>query len=282
MSISIRPFLDTDLNSAKLILAAAFQRSGDWLNELSIYRLIQPDGYFMAWQEATPVGLVGSVIYPDYAYIGMMAVDPQVQRQGVGRLLMEHVLAWLDGKGIPRIELDASPQGQGLYEKLGFIPGKQVHVLQRLNHQPKPFCDDKVLPLDVPDLDRFVEKDAQIFGVNRGRVLRVLLDAYPDRGYVLTSEVGGISGYLLAQRSRIGSWVMQDPAGAGLLLQAALSLPFDSPPTTVVPAENSTAMELLQQYGFQTVRVNRHMTRGSAGSFGVREKVFAQASLSLG
>ena len=34
MSLSIRPLADADLESAAVILTSAFQRSGNWANEL--------------------------------------------------------------------------------------------------------------------------------------------------------------------------------------------------------------------------------------------------------
>ena len=50
MSLSIRPLADSDLESAAVILASAFQRTGHWVSELRFYRSLQPDGYFVAEQ----------------------------------------------------------------------------------------------------------------------------------------------------------------------------------------------------------------------------------------
>jgi hypothetical protein len=50
----------------------------------------------------------------------------------------------------------------------------------------------------------------------------------------------------------------------------------------IVPGENTDAAELLQHYGFEKVRVLRHMVRGSKKLTGQRENVYGQTSPSLG
>lgn len=76
---------------------------------------------------------------------------------------------------------------------------------------------------------------------------------------------------------------MQEKADAELLLRTALSLPFSGGMVSVVvPAENTDAVALLQRYGFMIVRVNRHMLFGSVVAADQREKIYGQASLSLG
>ena len=100
--------------------------------------------------------------------------------------------------------------------------------------------------------------------------------------FLLPDASGQISGYLFSQENRIGPWVMPDRADAEELLQAALSLQFPGPISVAVPGENAGASALLQRYGFESVRVNRHMGRGPGTPTGQREKVFGQTSLTLG
>jgi len=282
MPVSIRSFVDSDLETAGTILRLAFQRSGDWKTDLRLYRKIQPDGYFLAEDHGIPVGMVGAVIYSAYAYVGLMAVHPESQRRGIGAALMQHVLTWLDGRGIPLVLLDASDAGQSLYEKLGFAAGEQVFILQRQDQGPVHSHSARTQNLSERDLDRIAVPDAAAFGADRGGVLRALLDAYPGRALLAQDGNGEVAGYIFAQKNRIGPWVMQDPACAEALLRSALSLPFAGPISAAVPGTNARAIELLQRHGFEKVRINLHMARGSGAFPGQREKVFAQASLSLG
>lgn len=59
-----------------------------------------------------PSGLVGHVFG--------VVTDPGYRRRGLARAVMEDLLAWFDGRGLSRVDLNASPDGQGLYRSLGF------------------------------------------------------------------------------------------------------------------------------------------------------------------
>jgi GNAT superfamily N-acetyltransferase len=56
---------------------------------------------------------------PDLASVGMMLVATRYERRGLGRALMEHVLA---EAGDATVTLFATDMGRPLYEKLGFLP----------------------------------------------------------------------------------------------------------------------------------------------------------------
>ena len=84
MPLSIHPLADADLESAADILTSAFQRSGNWVNELRLYRGVQPDGYFGAYQDGMLVGMVGSTIYSTFAYVGMMGVHQSFSGAALG------------------------------------------------------------------------------------------------------------------------------------------------------------------------------------------------------
>ena len=283
MHISIRAFADTDLNTADTILQAAFQRPDSWLRELGMIRKLQPAGAFMAYHRETPAGLVVSLMYPDFTYVGPLGVHPDFQHLGIGFALMEYVLEWLDGQGITQVALDASPVGQPIYEKLGFVPCERVNIFQRQSGRLLPQPPTKVQRLSLQSLDLMAATDKQAFGTDRSRLLGELLGVYPQRAFFLKHEQGNISGYLIAQEKTIGPWVSQKKTDAELLLKAALSLSFSNRPLTViVPDENSESAELLQHYGFERVRTLLHMVRGAEKPAGLRETVYGQTSPSLG
>lgn len=55
----------------------------------------------------------------EYAYCITLVVDPEWQRRGIGKRLLEEVLSVVDEKGWEAF-IDASPAGLGLYKKLGW------------------------------------------------------------------------------------------------------------------------------------------------------------------
>lgn len=282
MNPLIRPLTDADLESADEILKLAFGGSTSRLHDLQLYCQMQPDGWFLALQGEYPVGMVGAINYGTFAYIGLMAVRPDVQRQGIGMSLMQFLLARLDGQKIPLVLLDASKAGQPLYEKLGFVPHGESLL----------FLHDNITALKQPpqvqlianrDLDELAEWDATFFGANRHKVLQVMLKTYPERAFMLKDKAGRVTGYLFAQKNRIGPWIVRRPNDAELLLRAALSVPYEEKVAVVIPEVNQEAVDLLGRYGFEQRRPDHcHMIRGLGEHPGQRRRIHAQTSFAVG
>ena len=55
------------------------------------------------------------------------------RRNGIARLLMEHVLAWASHADIDRLVLHASDEGRVLYEQLGFVPSGEMRYAKPLH-----------------------------------------------------------------------------------------------------------------------------------------------------
>lgn len=282
MPISIRPLAETDLETAEIILNLAFQSSSSRLLDLRLCHQMQPDGWFLAVEQDQPLGMVGATNYGAFAYVGFMAVHPAAQRRGLGLALMQFLLARLDEQQLPLVLLDASAAGQPLYEKLGFVAHEETLLFQHPGTFIQPTQPPRVQPISMRELAELVQWDTLAFGANRQKVLQTLISAFPERAFMLRDTTGEITGYLLAQKTRIGPWVMRQPQEAEALLQAALTLTYDEKVSVVVPAENQAAIALLRRYGFEQVRANRHMGRGQAELPGQRHRIYAQTSFAVG
>jgi GNAT superfamily N-acetyltransferase len=282
MTISIRALADADLEAADAILKLAFRSSVSRLRDLELYRRIQPDGWFLAARHEHPIGMVGATNYGALAHVGLMAVHPAAQRQGVGLALMQFLLAELDRRQVPLVLLDASEAGRPLYDKLGFVAHDETYVFQRHSGATRQERLPNIQSISVQELDELVRGDTPVFGANRRKAFQALSDVFPERAFMLRDERGRLEGYLFAQKNRIGPWVMLQPRHAEVLLQAALALSYEETVSVVVPAVNREALELLQHYEFEQVRTNRHMGRGAGAPPGQREKVYAQTSLAVG
>ncbi len=282
MSISIRLLSDGDLETADAILKSAFRGSESRIRDLHFYRSIQPDGWFLALREGLPVGMVGTTNYGTFAYVGLMAVHPDAQRRGIGLALMQHLLSWIDKQKVPLVLLDASEAGEPLYKKLGFISYDRTYVFQRTVMPTGCKANADLRPLSTGELDEVLKWDAEVIGGDRRKVLLALLAHFPGRAFMMLDEHGHVTGYIFAQRSRIGPWLAQNPRDAERLFQTALSLPYESTVSVVVPQVNAPAIELLKRYGFERARTNRRMARGSTAPRDQRTKIYAQTSLALG
>jgi len=55
-------------------------------------------------------------------HISSMSTDPAFRRRGYARMVMKALMEWFDAKGVPRVDLRATPFGRPLYEAEGFRP----------------------------------------------------------------------------------------------------------------------------------------------------------------
>jgi ribosomal protein S18 acetylase RimI-like enzyme len=102
--------------------AAAFaRRAGD---DLVAFVVDRPEGE--AGLVASGVGLISPRLpSPNNAdgrvgYIQWVATESAFRRRGLARQVLVGLLQWFDERGVPVIELHATPDGESLYRSLGF------------------------------------------------------------------------------------------------------------------------------------------------------------------
>jgi GNAT superfamily N-acetyltransferase len=279
---NIRNLIASDIDRIEPVLMAAYSETNSFKSELRRYLILQSDGWLVAESGNALMGMVGAVDYGAFAYIGMMAVDPGFQRQGIGKRLIGHLLDWLDGRGCPLMLLDATETGAKLYTKFGFIEDEPTLVFEQFNY-PKSLCSYKcVSQLCAAELSGLTMFDAQIFGAERQAVFATFLAEIPKRAFLARNVVGQITGYLFAQASTLGPWAASTPEVAEALLATGLSLSFSDKLQVFVPGFNKAATSLLMRYGFNQKRVQHHLCRGASASPGQRSMLYGFASLSIG
>jgi GNAT superfamily N-acetyltransferase len=97
-------------------------------------RLADPAGALTAFVVERPGGLaacaVGTIEYRlggpgnphgTSGYVFSVATDPDMRRRGYSRACVEALLAWFRERGVRRIDLRASADGEPLYASLGFL-----------------------------------------------------------------------------------------------------------------------------------------------------------------
>ncbi len=216
-------------------------------------------GCFAVEVDGKVAGTSTSITYDDrFAWIGMVLVDPAQRGRGIGTGLLEKTLEHLDGTGIPTVKLDATPQGKPIYEKLGFITEYEIErwVLYR-----QSAATPGLTPSSVPDLDKIIEADEEVFGAKRSELLRSLHQDAPD--FTLGVELEGeIIGYALgrggSRADHLGPWMAWDqPTGRDLLDEFLRRAGRDTVFVDCLMA-NEMARELLRSRGFV---ISRHLTR---------------------
>jgi ribosomal protein S18 acetylase RimI-like enzyme len=321
MQILIQPLTEANLDAADIVLQAAYQ-SLSRKETLRLHLQLCPESWIVAYLEERVVGLVRAIHYDPFAYIGMMGVHPDAQRRGVGKALLEYLLAWLDQQKCPTVLLDATADGAALHTHFGFVDDSQVIHWQRstddLANMPQPLwlthtpSQTRLASLRQQDMSAIARFDAPFFGADRTSVLQLFLSLYAERAFLTAKPLdlfgspmynpsrrerpvdplegteitrgvdGQITGYLIAQQNTLGAWVANNRQDAEALLRQALTLPFQKQATVLAPANNEAAFSLLKHYGFMGVRTLRHMRRGQPVTSQRREDVYGQVSFALG
>jgi GNAT superfamily N-acetyltransferase len=153
-------------------------------------------------------GLAGAVVLtrwgPDLASVGMMLVAARYGRRGLGRALMEHLLA---AAGDATVTLFATDMGRPLYERLGFTPVRRSVSFVGRFQGPEDNGKKPVSRLAAEeDLPAILDIDKAAFGADRSHVLR-WLPTVAEQVRVVEADAG-IVGYAAAWRPQVTSTVI--------------------------------------------------------------------------
>jgi GNAT superfamily N-acetyltransferase len=198
---------------------------------------------------------------PAVSWIGVVITHPDYQRQGLARRMMTAAIDYLRGRGAQCIMLDASKMGYPLYDSMGFRSLYKVEVFQ--GNAPLIVGSDSVRELTEADIPAVIQRDGQLFGVERPQIIRSL--ALPGAAWVLGSP-DDIQGYLLLKHSRkgasIGPWYHNTSAGAEALLRRALVGINGQGAGIYIPEMNTAAKAIVTSYGMIYDRYCTRMVLG--------------------
>jgi predicted GNAT family acetyltransferase len=207
------------------------------------------------------VGTVTTIIYEDrFAWIGMILVDPEFRKRGIGRALLQQAIEHLDSRGIPCMRLDATPQGKPVYEKLGFVNEYEIERwrLKRQAAQTKSGAT-------APDLGKVLQLDREVFGADRSALLRALSESAPEFVQVLVGQAG-VTGYSFGRHGShsddLGPWVANDESGAEQMLDTFLARSARMAIVVDCLKSNPWARGALEARGFEFARPFTRMRRG--------------------
>ncbi len=228
------------------------------------------------------VGCGGCIAYPGggFGWIGLIAVDPSMHGQGLGRIVTQWLIDHLAILGCSPV-LDGSASGAPLYEKIGFVDHGVSTLMMAPDRPQTSQFPTSVIRLTGSDLDSLYAYDQRVFGADRSKLLRDINQENPGRTFAIKSETGSLNGYVMAQDTSIGPLVADHPRGFDDLLAAALSVEFPSAPTVCVPP-GTLYREQWVAAGFREMRSLRRQHLGIGSLPGSHQLVAAQASFGEG
>ena len=205
------------------------------------------------------------------AWIGMVLTQAEYQRRGLARRLLAQALEIADKMGIATIKLDATAQGQPLYESLGFRNEREIERWSR------PGENAVQLPVGrISEEEPRREFDSLVFGADRSQLLARLAQLNPPRSIsqsYLFSRPGRVSAYL-------GPCISENPGTARQMIEECVQNSRCGWSWDLFP-RNQDAMALARDLGFSP---QRHLVRMARGEE-LRDKenaIYAIAGFELG
>jgi ribosomal protein S18 acetylase RimI-like enzyme len=191
------------------------------------------------------------------AGVGPITVDPNAQDHGVGRILMDAVLARSRERGFPSVRLLQAAfhtRSLSLYTKLGFHPRELIATMQgpRISGFDGGAAVRVATVADIDDAARICEA---IHGHNRMGEFR---DAVTNGSATVVERLGRITGYSSAM-GFVGHSVAESNLDMRCLIAAAASF---GEPGILVPVRNADLFRWCLNNGLRIVHTMTLMTIG--------------------
>jgi GNAT superfamily N-acetyltransferase len=232
------------------------QTEADWRRALEL----EPDGCFVAELDGDAIGTTTTCIFGPVAWIAMVLVDEKVRGRGVGTALMRHALAFLDGRGVRSVRLDATPLGRPIYEKLGFVPQFELARYEGVPSHGGPLW---VRPAGGNDLDKLLRLDREVTGTDRRKLLLCLFaECFADLRVTMidTRGFGFVTARPGANAIHIGPCIAQ---GVGRYLLGGAWQRYAGQRVFIdIPVANLPAVQLVAAQGLVEQRRLLRMCRG--------------------
>lgn len=240
------------------------QTAADWRRFLNH----SPGGCFVMEHDGKVLGTATTICYENrFAWIGMVLVDPEYRKQGIGTELLKRTIEHLDGSHIATLKLDATPQGKPIYERLGFVEEYEIErwILKKPASADSATPSSTCSPLNEMQMEHAFQLDRELFGADRSFLLRALSQEAPELGTAVWAEES-LQGYAFGRHGlfadHLGPWMARTRTKAEKILTGFLA--NSSRETVMVDCmkSNSMAVKLLEECGFAPSRPLTRMVRG--------------------
>ncbi|MEV4936678.1 GNAT family N-acetyltransferase [Streptomyces zaomyceticus] len=267
-----------------LLACSDLSENRGWPREEHKWGLLLTAGTGYGIDDPAGSGLLACCVITSYdpgiAAIGMVLVAERYARQGVGRRLMQHVLT---EAGETPLTLYATPNGQPLYEELGFTETSRSEMVRGRFTFATPAPAVPVRPATAEDLQAILRLDHEVFGLDRTHMI-TRLPAFADHLRV-AEEDGEITGFATAWPNMdthvVGPLIARDPATAQALI-ASLAAATDRPLRTDIDVRHTALLSWLKENGVDSIASNSVMVRSVPDLPGDWRRRFAPLTVAAG
>jgi RimJ/RimL family protein N-acetyltransferase len=256
--------------------AVKLSRPANWNQTIDDWKMLlrlDPQGCFAIELDHEIVATTTLFCYGKrLAWIGMVLTRPDYRRRGFAKRLMQAALERASNLKIETIKLDATADGQPLYEKLGF---KSEQVIERW------FRDGKSMIIATQPALRTVPPalgmDHEAFGADRALLLQELACRNPP------DSIGEAYNFSRdgARHRYLGPCIARDQKSARTVIEHTLQASPGSSWYWDLLSSNHNAIDLAARFGFAPQRRLERMVLGDSLTKNDR-MVYAIAGFELG
>lgn len=262
-----------------LPLALEWAASEGWnpgLEDGPAFFATDPDGFFVAEVEGTPVAAISVVNHgADIAFLGLYLCLPEFRGQGIGSGLWQHALRHAGGRVVG---LDGVPDQQDNYRKSGFVlTGQTYRFLGTLTGDASADLRT-TLPADLLPL---TELDAAANGYAKPAFLQAWLTDTPTRKtLVLGAEPRGFATIRACQTGhKIGPVIAATLPDAEALIRGVIHAVEAKEVMIDVPDSCAPLMQFCEAQGMTVTFNTARMYRGPAPQTGPQLRTIATMEL---
>jgi GNAT superfamily N-acetyltransferase len=259
--LSLRQMTPGDIAEGMRLCAQAGwnQTEADWRRFLDL----EPDGCFVGEVDGNVVATTTTRVFGPIAWIGMVLVDQAMRRRGIGTAMMEHALAHLTARGVATMRLDATPLGEPIYRRLGFVAEYELARWEGVS--PGAGCDGRVRAVTAGQIERLADLDRRATGTDRQGLLRHLWEHGPQSMLALegATRLAGYAAFRNGARAfQIGPIVARSDEAGRALADAALGHLAGQRVFVDIAQDHVGATRWAQERGLQVQRKLVRMFRG--------------------
>lgn len=202
--------------------------------------------------DSTTMGIGCAIRFEDSAWLAHIIVRPGCRRNGVGTMIVEHLVAQLTDPHVRSVSLIASDEGYPLYLRFGFAQDREYEfyeIKEALTGGDHPRMIEGAAASDFNDI---LDLDGLVSGEQREPLLRPHL---PNA--LVARNAGSISGVYFPTLGEGSIEAINVDAGIGLLSHRLLKHN-----KCVLQADNEDAIEFLKENGHKEFRRAWRTTRG--------------------
>jgi hypothetical protein len=258
-------FIIRSMKSSDLDQAFSLSLSEGWNQTLNDWKLLfnsDKNVCLVAEKDNRVAGTATALNHDNkVAWIGMVLVDKSLRGQGAGKMLLEEIIRRV--KHIPSVKLDATPAGEPLYRKLGFIEEYKIFRMtcSALNYGTNRISDNEIQQITGKNISEAVKTDNAVFGAERSYLLKKLIGDNPNRAFVLKKD-NALSGYIFGRAGSrfnyVGPACALTQNSARLLISKAFESLNEKPVAFDILEDKSDLISWLETKGFVK---QRHFVR---------------------